>query len=162
MPSEAEMIITFLFKRSGKEKLKLSEFYLTLSMELKWFPPKESKAFLDNAIKEGFLIKKGDNITPAFDYKKIVVPTGFQPSREIRVVKKEKKEETKLGLELEEEIINRIVEKTELDEIEVVKKIKTIEKERKICYAVAVLIVGKEYDIKLDDFLIDTEKKLFI
>ena len=97
MPSEAERIIAFLFKRSGKEKLKTSEFYLTLSMELKWLSPKEANTFLKNAIKERLLVKKGDNITPAFDYEKIVVPTGFQPSREIQAVKKDESEESKLG-----------------------------------------------------------------
>jgi hypothetical protein len=160
MHSEAEMIVAFLFKRSGKEKLKLSEFYLTLSMELKWFPPKEANVFLKNAIREKLLIKKGDNITPAFDYEKIVVPTGFQPSRETRTVKKEGTKEVDLGTE--EKIINRIVEKTDLDETEVVKKIRATEKERNISYKVAALFVARKYDINLEDFFIEIEEQLFI
>ena len=160
MPSEAEMIIAFLFKRSGKEKLKLSDFYLTLSMELKWFPPKEANVFLNNAMKERLLIKKGDNITPAFDYEKIVVPTGFQPSRENKTTKKERAKE--VNLLVEEKIINRIVEKTDLDKIEVVKKIRATEKERNISYRVAALFVGKKYDINLEDLFTEIEDQLFI
>ena len=157
MPSEAEMIIAFLFKRSGKEKLKPSEFYLTLSMELKWFTPKGSKAFLNNAINENLLIKKDDNILPAFDYGKIVVPIGFRPSMKIG---EQKKEDVKLGLD--EKIVNRVVEKTNLEEMDVVKKIESIEKEREVSRIIAALLVGIEYDVILEDLFIEIEGELFI
>jgi hypothetical protein len=160
MPSEAEMIIAFLFKRSGKKDMKASEFYLTLSMELKWFTPEESRAFLNNAIKERRLIKKEDNIAPAFDYEQIVVPIGFQPSRKSREQKIEKKEDVNLGLD--EKIVGRIVEKTNLDEMDVVKRIESTEKEREVSRTIAALLVGKEYDVKLEDLFIELEENLFI
>ena len=52
MESDAEIIIAFIFKRSGKQKLKLSEFYLPLSMQLNWFSPQEAKDFVKIAIKQ--------------------------------------------------------------------------------------------------------------
>ena len=159
MPSEAETIIGFLFKRSGKKELDLSEAYLTLSMDLKWFPPQEAKNFLNNAMKQKILIKKGDSIKPAFDYEKIVIPAGFQPSRQPKAAKKESLKEEKL--DVVKKIINRVVEKTGLNEVEVVKKIKTVEKERNVVYGVASLIVGKEYGIKLEDLFTEIEDRLF-
>ena len=46
MDSEKEIIISFLFKRSGKESLKFSDLYLALSMELNWFTPDDAKSFI--------------------------------------------------------------------------------------------------------------------
>ena len=55
MDSEWKIIIAFLFKRSGKEKLSLSEFYLSLSMDLKWFSPQQAKAFVNHAVEQKLL-----------------------------------------------------------------------------------------------------------
>ena len=83
MTSDAEIVIAFLYKRSGKEELSFSELYLNLSMELNWFTPDEAKDFVNLTIKQGLLIKKGEIIKPNFDFNKIVVPVGFTPSKNI-------------------------------------------------------------------------------
>jgi len=157
--SEAEIIITFLFKRSGKEELSLSEFYLSLSMDLKWFSPKQAKAFVSHAVEQKLLIKKGDLVKPNFGYKKVVVPIGFHPSKQLF----EEKEE---GIKEEKEdvvktIIDRIVKKTGLDAQSIAEKIKDIEKEKNITSEVAALLVGKEYDVILDDCFEEIENKIF-
>jgi len=79
MGSDANIIIAFLYKRSGKEELSFSELYLILSMELNWFTPDDAKTFVNMAIKQKLLIKKGELIKPNFDFRKIVVPVGFVP-----------------------------------------------------------------------------------
>lgn len=159
MDSEAEIIITFLFKRSGKEELSLSEFYLSLSMDLKWFSPKQAKAFVGHAVEKKLLIKKGDLVKPNFDYKKVVVPTGFHPSKQLfeekeKDIKEEKEDVVKT-------IIDRIVKKTGIDAQSVVEKIKVIEKERNIASEVAALLAGKEYDVSVEDCFEDVEGKIF-
>ena len=88
MVSEEEIIITFLFKRSGKSKLSFSDLYLILSMDLNWFTPEDAKAFVNLALKQKLLTKKGDLIKPNFDYDKIIVPVGFTPSKQVFEVKK--------------------------------------------------------------------------
>ena len=55
MPSESEIIIAFLFKRSGKAKLSFSDLYLTLSMDLNWFTPDDAKSFLNLTLKQNLL-----------------------------------------------------------------------------------------------------------
>ena len=50
MNSEVQIIISFLFKRSGKNKLKESEIYLSLSLELGWFSARESREFVTYAL----------------------------------------------------------------------------------------------------------------
>ncbi len=128
MNSEIKIIISFLFKRSGKEELTASELYLPLSMDLKWFSPKEAKDFVNSALLQNFLIKKGDLIKPNFDCKKIAVPVGFYPSKQIFEeeadrVNEERQDVVKL-------IIGQVVEKTEQDEQSVFEEIKEVSNEK--------------------------------
>ena len=160
MNSEIKIIISFLFKRSGKEELTASELYLPLSMDLKWFSPKEAKDFVNSALLKNFLIKKGDQIKPNFDCKKIAIPVGFHPSKQIfeeetDMVNEERQDVVKL-------IIGRIVEKTEQDEQGVFEEIKEVSNEKNISLEVAALLVSREYDIVVSIFLDQVEDKIFI
>jgi len=161
MPSETEIIIAFLFNRSGKTKLSFSDFYLTLSMELKWFSPEDAKAFINSAIKQDLLTKKDENIQPNFDFSKIVVPVGFAPSKKIIEPKKVEilKEEKE---DILDKIIKQIIKKADIDKKQIFEKINTVAKEKNITIEVAALLVGKEYDIQLDTFFEETENKIFL
>jgi len=159
MSSETEIIVAFLFKRSGKEKLKLSELYLPLSMDLKWFPPKQAKDFVKRAVEQKLLVKKGGSLKPTFDCEKIIIPVGFQPSKQSLEEKKERVKKEKR--DMMKIIINRVVEKTDLIEQDVVEKIKAVEKEKNITSEAATLLVGKEYDIPLEDCFEEIEDKIF-
>lgn len=159
MTSETEIIIAFIFKRSGKTELDFSEFYLSLSMDLNWFPPKQAKEFINMALKHKLLIKKDDQVKPTFDYNKISIPVGFYPSKQVfeeKEVKKSVKEEDVL-----KEIIRRIVEKTDLNTQAVIKKLQEIEKEKNITSEVAALLVGKDYDVVLKDYFDEIEQRVF-
>lgn len=160
MPSENEIIITFLFKRSGKQKLSFSDLYLTLSMDLKWFSPEDAKAFVNLALKQKLLEKNGELINPNFDYDKIVVPVGFNPSKKVF----DKKEIEKYYEEEEDvlkKIVKRIVKKTELNEQTIIEKIEEIGKEKNIDLEVAALLIGKEHDIPFQDFFKKIEENIF-
>jgi hypothetical protein len=160
MNSEIKIIISFLFKRSGKEELTASELYLPLSMDLKWFSPKEAKDFVNSALLQNFLIKKGDQIKPNFDYKKIAVPVGFYPSKQTFKEEKDKvKEENQDVVKL---IIGQIIEKTEQNEQSVFEEIKKAANKRTISLEVAALLVSKKYDIVVSAFFDQVEDKIFI
>ena len=92
MASEYEIIIAFIFKRSGKEKMNFSELYLDLSMNLNWFSPEDAKKFLNDAIKKKLSIKEDDQISLSFDINKITIPMGFSPSKRVFSEKKSQKE----------------------------------------------------------------------
>ena len=160
MVSEKEIIITFLFKRSGKPKLSFSEMYLTLSMDLNWFTPEDAKSFVNLALKLKLLIKKGELIKPNFDYDKIVVPVGFYPTKRIFEEKEVEKHEEEIE-EVLNKIVKRIVEKTDLNEQTAIEKIKNVGKEKNINLEVAALLVGKEYDLSLEDFFEEVEKNIY-
>lgn len=158
MPSESEIIIAFIFNRSGKNKMSFSEFYLSLSMDLKWFTPNQAKEFVNRALKQDFLKKEKDLLKPVFDYKKTVVPIGFYPSKKDF---EQKKEEQIIEEDFIKVIIKRIAEKTLLDDEKIMDEINEIKKEKNVTLEVATLILGKKYNVVLEDFLKETEKKIF-
>lgn len=160
MVSEEEIIITFLFKRSGKPKLSFSDLYLTLSMNLNWFTPEGAKEFVSFALKQKLLTKKGEAITPNFDYEKIVVPVGFTPSKRVFEEKETKKRDEKVETVLNK-IVKQLVEKTDLDESQVIEKINATSKEKNITTEVAALLIGKEYNVSLVDFFKEIEETIF-
>jgi len=160
MPSETEIIIAFLFKRSGKSKLNFSDLYLTLSMNLNWFAPEDAKAFVNSALKQKLLTKKGESLQPNFDYDKIVVPVGFTPSKQVFEVKKVEKRDEKEEAVLNK-IIKRLAKKTDLDSKQITEKINKIAREKNITTEVAALLSGKEYALSLEDFFEKVENKIF-
>ncbi|RLI99816.1 MAG: hypothetical protein DRP08_06900 [Candidatus Aenigmatarchaeota archaeon] len=152
MRSETEIIIAFIFKRSGKTELTSSEFYLPISMDLKWFSPQEAKAFVDMVINQNLLVKKGDLLKPNFNIDSVVIPAGFKPSKQDFnknefVTQKQEKQD------IVEIIVGKIIKKTDLARQTIFEKIKLIEKEKNITLKVAALLVGKEYNIDLNGFL---------
>ena len=121
-------------------------------MDLNWFSPQEAKAFVHAALNQELLIKKYGLLKPNFDIDSIVIPAGFKPSKqsfdkkEIIIQKQEKRDRVKI-------IVSKIIKKTDLDRQIIFEKIKSLEKEKNITLEVAALLVGKEYDIDLNEFL---------
>ncbi|RLF63163.1 MAG: hypothetical protein DRN33_04625 [Thermoplasmata archaeon] len=158
MVSEAETIIAFVFKRSGKKEISFPMFYLTLSMDLNWFTPNDAKKFIQKALTKKLLIKKKELLMPSFDVEKIDIPTGFTPSGKIVFEEKikEKKEEDVLT-----KIIKKISREIGLPEEEVLRKINNFEKEKNIVSEIAVLLLGKENNVDVSEFLPEVEEKIF-
>lgn len=156
MNSEIKIIIAFLFKRSGKKEMAQSELYLTLSMDLKWFSPQKAKEFVNSTLQNNILVKKGAFLTPTFDVNKITIPTGFRPSKE--VFYKQKEEESP---DIIENIVKRIAEDTGQNAKDIFEKIKYVEKEKNVILEVAALLIGREYNIALDNYFEGVECKIF-
>ena len=159
MDFEREIIISFLFKRSGKEHLKFSDLYLALSMDLNWFTPDDAKAFINLAIKENLLIKKDNLIKPNFDYEKTNVPIGFTPSEKVFEITKDNEEENPVSI-LDE--LKKLIEKNKniaTDQIN--ELINKLAKEKNITEEVAALIIGREYNINFDDYYDKIEELIF-
>lgn len=156
MDSEIERTIAFLFKRSGKNKLKESEIYLPLSIELRWFSTKQAHEFIKQAINQKILIKKGELLAPNFDIDRINVPFGFYPSKEIFTEEKNFKKENVMDI-----LVRHIVEKTNQTHKEVLERISQFESEKNVVSEVAALLVAKESDIKTDGVFEIIEQNIF-
>jgi hypothetical protein len=160
MNSEYKIIIAFVFNRAGKKEITFSEFYLTLSMELKWFTPEDAKTFTKNAIKHSLLREEDEQITPNFNIDEIQIPTGFYPSEKI-VQQKEFKKEQKQDENILDIIVEKIVEKSNLDKKTITQQIKELEKEKNITPEIAALLIGKEYTLVFNELLDKIEKTVF-
>jgi hypothetical protein len=156
MASERETIIAFVFNRSGKKEMTYSEFYLTLSVALNWFTPEVAKVFTKKAVENKLLNEKEDVLTPGFNLSDIKVPLGFYPSKKTFEEKQDKIEiKTKKEEDVLKIIVQKIVEKSSLDEKTIIGQIKQIEQEKNLTTEVAALLVGKEYDIDFDKKTLD-------
>jgi hypothetical protein len=163
MNEEYKIIITFVFNRAGKKEMSFSEFYLTLSMELNWFTPDDAKTFTKNAIENILLKEEKDLIKPNFNIEEIIIPSGFYPSKKVLQQKEFKKEkiEKKQDENILDMIVEKIVEKSNLDRKTILTQIKEIEKEKNITTEIAALLVGKEYALNFDEIFEKTEKQFF-
>jgi hypothetical protein len=144
MVSQAELIITFIFNRSGKTELSFSEMYLTLSMDLNWFTPDDAKDFVEKAIKEGYLKEKNSQICPLFDISKVSVPIGYSPTGELFEKKKASESKQKEQSVLDK-IVDKISKETKEDKKHIYGKIKEIGKEKDITLEIAAVSIAKNY-----------------
>jgi len=128
-------------------------------MDLNWFTPEDAKDFVNSALKQKLLTKKGELIKANFDYDKIVVPVGFYPAKMVFEEKEGERHEEER--DVVKAIVGRIVEKTGLEAQSIVEKIKDIEKEKNITLEVAALLVSKECDASVEDCFEDVEDKIF-
>jgi len=156
LDSEEEIVIAFIFKRSGKSKLKESEIYLPLSLELGWFSTKEARQFIEYAIKQKLLIEKEGLLTPSFDVEKIDIAVGFSPSKSTFTVKEKGEED-----DVFQRIVNRIIEKTNYTHEEIIQNINRIQEEKNIIPEVAALLLAKEFNVNVEDSLDAVEKRIF-
>ena len=161
MNHEAENIITFLFKRSGKKTMTFSEIYLTLSMDLNWFTPQDAKTFVNTAIQQKLLTKKDDMIRPGFDIQNIQIAVGFQPSKTILKKEETQKKTTEEKQELINLMIAEIAKQTKNKKEKIKSEIQKTSEEKNIKPEVAALLVGKQHNLLLESFFKQVEEKTF-
>jgi hypothetical protein len=127
-------------------------------MDLNWFSPEDAKKFLNDAIKKKLLVKENDQISLSFDINKITITLCFFPSKSVFSEKKNK--EVVEELNILDQIVKRIHEKTNLKEAQIFDKINEISKEKNLLEEIAALLVGKEFEIEINDFLKEIEDKI--
>ncbi len=148
METEAKIIISFLFNRSGKTALTESEVYLPLSMELGWFSTSEAQDFVAYAVAQGFLEKKDGMLQPTFSIETITVPVGFTPRKKAFPKKKVQAKDAPVL----EAIVSRICEHTNRDSAELREEIAQVASEKKVILEVAALYTARKYQVPCDDW----------
>jgi hypothetical protein len=157
---QVQQVIAFIFKRSGKKKMKGSDFYLTISMELNWCPPHIAKSFVSKIEKTSLISKEKDFIMPSFNIDKIQIPIDFKPSieffQEFKVTGPEK---MKLN---NESIIDLIKIQSKLSEEEIQSSIHEIQQQKKVVKPIALLMLAKKQGIDITEYIDTIEQELFI
>jgi hypothetical protein len=76
-------VIAFLYNRAGKEELTAQELRLAMSMDLRWFSPKEAEEIVDLFQNKRLLVRKGSSgLRPSFSYRKLTIERDFRPSKQ--------------------------------------------------------------------------------
>jgi len=76
-------VIAFLYNRAGREEQTAQELRLAMSMDLRWFSPKEAEEIVDLFQNKRLLVRKGsEGLRPAFNYKKLTLQRDFRPSKD--------------------------------------------------------------------------------
>ena len=91
MYTEEKIILTFIYKRSGKEQLSITEIYLPLSIELGWYSTTDAQLFIQHCLKHNLLKQTKKGIQPAFDIAAIQIPNGFTPKKPYNILNTQKK-----------------------------------------------------------------------
>jgi len=157
MDSEAEIIIAFLFNRSGKTTLTEAELYLPLSMELGWLSTKEAQEFVKYALKQGLLVRKNEGVAPSFPLEKTTIPLGFIPSKNLFL--------QKAGTEEKEDVMKKITagicSQTHQNLNDIQDEITKEQKEKHLLPEVAALYVARRYHVDITDWFLDVEQHVF-
>lgn len=75
-------VIAFLYNRSGKEEMTAKELRLVMSMDLRWFSPKEAEEIVDMFQNKRLLVRKGGGgLRPAFNYRKLTIDRDLHPTK---------------------------------------------------------------------------------
>jgi hypothetical protein len=161
MSEKVRQIISFVFKRSGKQRLTESEFYLTISMDLKWCPPKRAKEFVSHLISLGVLKKEGEDVFPEFDVDDVVIPLGFHPQEEDFIFDDSEgavdTSETKDALE---HVVHRIQAKTLLDKGRIEKEISRLIEKKHIHRSAALALFARFYNVSITDLLPELKEEI--
>jgi len=153
MSEEIQYVIAFIFKRSGKQQLSYSEFYLTLSMELNWCAPHSAKEFTDALITNGYLQKKDDDLFPTFSLKTMLIPTGFSPSKKVFDASIITKYNAPNEANMFDQIIERIKQHTKQTNDEISQGIDQYKTQLVITEEIAGFLYAKKLNVPIDDLI---------
>jgi hypothetical protein len=146
---ELKEVIAFLFNRSGKDDMTAQELRLAMSMDLRWFSPKEAEEIVDLFQNKRLLARKGGGgLRPAFNYKKLTIKRDFRPSKEML-----------LGGGGPEPLFVRMVghvtDRADLEKRHVISKINRRAGEMGIEVEAAAMLVGDEFGVDMRPFADD-------
>ena len=74
-----ELTAAAFFRNKGKNVVTENEFFMGISMDLRWMTPGETKELAALLVRKGILEKDGEYLRPKFDIAAAEVPIGFRP-----------------------------------------------------------------------------------
>jgi len=146
--NEMRRVIAFVFRRAGVEEMKKSEFYLDLSMHLRWCTVDEAKGFLSNAVNMGLLEEKNGYVKPVFSLDDVEIPLDFKPSSDVFVFKKDEVEQRDIDF-----LLSQLLETG--DSEQVFSEIERIMEEKQVIREVAVLFFAHKKGFDVSEYVED-------
>lgn len=158
MYSEEKIILAFVYKRSGKEQLSITEIYLPLSIELGWYSTTDAQLFIQHCLKHNLLKQTKKGIQPAFDIAAIQIPNGFTPKKPYNIPNTPKK--TYYTKNIYQDIIQTIasIKKISLSDIE--KELRMQVATKNIHPITAAFLYTTQHNITLEYDISDIEQAI--
>jgi hypothetical protein len=128
------------------------EFVFSASMDLRWFPPKDSQKLLDIAVARSAVSIVDGQITPNFDVASVDIPLDFTPTS--AVLELPPKED------LFSKILDHLLAHLDLERKDVISRINAIQERMGVEIEVATLLAGEEWGLDMSSFLGEVEKEI--
>ena len=129
-----------------------------LSIDLNWFSPNKANHFINLAVEKGLLKKTNNILEPNFEINNINIPFGYYPN-------KSKFNFNNLKKEIQENDIKEIIFKkyniSKDKQNEISENINKISKEKNIHQNVASLLVFKNLNVKISEYIKLAEDQIF-
>lgn len=149
---ELKKTIALLFKRKGSSQMTEKEFVFSASMDLRWFPPKDSQQLLDVAISRGVVTLLEGQISPSFDTSAVDIPLDFTPTTAV------------FDMPAKEDLFSKILEhllaSLDIERQEVISRINAVQEKMGVEIEVAALLAGRSLDVDMSGFIDDVGKEI--
>ncbi|MBU0497822.1 MAG: DUF2240 family protein [Candidatus Thermoplasmatota archaeon] len=147
MFTEEQIILAFIFNRSGKTALSPSDIYFPLSLELNWLTTTEAKDFVNHCQQHSLLKKTPEGLIPTFDLHTVEIPRGFQPTKKYTSQSIEKT--SSAHKTTYQRILEHIHNHTELSIKELDKELNELSQEKNIHNILAAVLYAKKHNVEL-------------
>jgi hypothetical protein len=87
---DLELAAAAFFRTKGKNVVTENEFFMGVSMDLRWMGPAETRELISLLVGGGVLERDGEYLRPAFDVRAADIPIGFRPSADVLKIKRKK------------------------------------------------------------------------
>lgn len=149
---ELKRTIALLFKRKGRSHMSEKEFVFSASMDMRWFPPKDSQKLLDTAIARGAISVQDGRITPNFEISGVDIPLDFTPSPAILEMPPKE--------DLFAKILNHLLSHIDVERKDIISRINAIQEKMEVEIEVAAMLAGEEQGLDMSGFLGEVEKEI--
>ena len=151
MIEDAKRVIAFVFERLGKRGVSPSDFYLTLSMDLRWCSVEKAKRFLRYAMDKKLISNIEGKLFPNFPLEDIEIPFGFRP----KIF-----DEIEVEEELKDRIVHWISENTGKGIDEVWREVESISAEKTLNLEVSALFYANKLGLDVSSYADEVKKFL--
>lgn len=149
---ELKKTIALLFKRKGSSQMTEKEFVFSASMDLRWFPPKDSQKLLEAAVSRGVVDLQDGQISPSFDISAVEIPLDFTPTPAVFDIPVKE--------DLFSKILDHMLATLDIERKEVISRINALQGKMEIEIEVAALLIGQELDVDISGFIPEVEKDI--
>ena len=151
--TELRVAIAQVFRKKGKATMSEKDFVFAVSLDFRWFTPKEAQKLLDIALESELLTLEDGKLKPAFDHLGIEVPKGYAPGPELL-----QRGAAPKGMLMK--MVDEISKATSLPAKEIISQVNGVQDRMGVDVEVAALIVAKGLGADISGYLDAVEEEI--